>query len=283
VTAGYGIRLSDAKACNITNNRITGKNFSENDAHIKSGNTYDGIYLTDKSSATALSGNTINKMNGGGIYLSGSTALKGICDNRIVGVKRYGIYLYGGSKAKVGITGNTIKSTSSAEALIYLDTSSKINHVISNNTLKGYKKNAAIKVDNGKFMISDNTISRVSDGVVLSDAATGDIYANTCKTKKASRVRFSDKTYYMLRKITQSTAKASKKGKLTPKLPTMKDIDGYEIQVSVSKDFDADVLVYRLKATDTAPVISGLTAKKKYYVRTYAYKTYKDVRIYLNN
>jgi parallel beta-helix repeat protein len=283
VTAGYGIHLSDARNCTITDNTITGKKFSANDAHIKSGYTYDGIYLTDKSTASALSGNTICKMNGGGIYLSKSVALGGICNNKIAGVKRYGIYLYAGSRAKVGITGNTIKSTSAAEALIYLDTSSKIRHVISNNTLKGYKTNAAIKVDNGRFTISDNTISRVSDGVVLSDAATGDIYANTCSSKKASRVRFSDKSYYMLRKITQSTAKASKKGKITPELPAIKDVDGYEIQVSDSKNFDADVLVYRLKAADTAPVISGLTAKKKYYVRTYAYKTYKDVRIYLNN
>jgi parallel beta-helix repeat protein len=198
VTAGYGIRLSDAKSCTITDNTITGKNFSADDAHIKNGNTYDGIYLTYKSSTLKLSGNTISKMNGGGIYLSNSTALGGIKDNTISGVKRYGIYLYSGSTAKVGITGNTIKSTSKAEALIYLNTTSTTRHIISGNTLEGYKKkNAAIKVDKGKFSISKNTISRVSYGVVLSDDAKGYIYGNTCTSKSASRIRFTDKNYYM--------------------------------------------------------------------------------------
>jgi hypothetical protein len=137
-------------------------------------------------------------MNGGGIYLSNSTALGGIKDNTISGVKRYGIYLYSGSTAKVGITGNTIKSTSKAEALIYLNTTSTTRHIISGNTLEGYKKkNAAIKVDKGKFSISKNTISRVSDGVVLSDDAKGYIYGNTCTSKSASRIRFTDKNYYM--------------------------------------------------------------------------------------
>jgi parallel beta-helix repeat protein len=206
VTAGYGIRLSDAKSCTITDNTITGKNFSADDAHIKNGNTYDGIYLTDKSSTRKLSGNTVSKMNGGGIYLSNSTALGGIKDNTISGVKRYGIYLYSGSAAKVGITGNTITSTSKAEALIYLNTTSKTRIIISDNALKGYKKNAAIKIDKGKFSISKNTISRVRYGVVLSDDTKGYIYGNTCKSKAASVVRFTDKKFYMA-----DTLKGSKK------------------------------------------------------------------------
>jgi parallel beta-helix repeat protein len=207
VTAGYGIRLSDAKSCTITDNTITGKNFSADDAHIKNGNTYDGIYLTNKSSTLKLSGNTISKMNGGGIYLSDSTALGGIRDNTISGVKRYGIYLYSGSAAKVGITGNTITSTSMAEALIYINTTSATRHIISDNTLAGYKKkNAAIKIDQGKFSISKNTISRVCDGVVLSDDTKGYIYGNTCSCKAASHIRFADKIFYMA-----DTLKGSKK------------------------------------------------------------------------
>jgi hypothetical protein len=82
--------------------------------------------------------------------------------------------------------------------------------------------------------------------------------------------------------ILQNSIKASKKGIIKPELPATKNIGGYEIQVSTSKNFKKDVLVYRLKTTDTSPVISGLTAKKKYYVRAYAYKTYKGVRIYKN-
>jgi parallel beta-helix repeat protein len=280
-TAGYGVRLSDAKKCSITGNIITGKDFSENDAHIKNGNTYDGIYLINKSSTLALSGNTISKMNGGGIYLSNSIAHEGICDNTITGVKRYGIYLYSGSKAKVGITGNNIKSTSEAEALIYLNTTATTRHIISKNTLRGYKTNAAVKVDSGKFTISDNDISRVCDGIVLSDEATGYIYANTCSTFSASRIRFTDKNYHMA-EVLQTSMKATKKGTITPELPATKKISGYEIQISTSKTFQKNVLVYRLKKTAKSATISGLTAKKKYYVRAYAYKTYKGVRIYKN-
>jgi parallel beta-helix repeat protein len=206
VTAGYGIRLSDAKRCTITDNTVTGKNFSADDAHIKTGNTYDGIYLTNKSSTLKLSGNTVSKMNGGGIYLSNSTALGGIKNNTVSGVKRYGIYLYSGSAAKVGITGNTITSTSGAEALIYINTTSTTRIIISDNALKGYKKNAAIKIDQGKFSISKNTISRVRYGVVLSDDTKGYIYGNTCSSKTTSRIRFTDKTFYMA-----DTLKGSKK------------------------------------------------------------------------
>jgi parallel beta-helix repeat protein len=165
-TAGYGIRLSDAKKCKVTDNTVTGKNFSGDDAHIKAGKTYDGIYLREASTVLALSGNTISKMNGGGIYLSGSTALGGIRNNVITGVKRYGIYLYNGSKAKVGITANKIKSTSKAKALIFINTTAATKHIISGNTLKGYKTNVAIKVGKGKVSISDNKISRVRKKVL---------------------------------------------------------------------------------------------------------------------
>jgi parallel beta-helix repeat protein len=282
VTAGYGIRLSDAKKCSITKNIITGKNFSENDSHIKSGYTYDGIYITQKSSTVKLTQNTIKNMNGGGIYLSNSTALGGITDNTIKGVKRYGIYLYSGAKAKIGITGNKITSTSTAEALIYLNTASATRQIITGNTLKGYKTNAAIRIDSGKFTISDNTISRVSDGVIVADGVSGYIYANTCSSKAASRVKFTDKNYYMSA-ISQTRMKTSKSGTLEPELPAVKKISGYEIQVSTSKNFDKDVQVYRLKKSADSSVIEGLTANKKYYVRAYAYKTYKGVRIYKNS
>lgn len=281
VTAGYGIRLQNAKKCTVTNNSITGKNFSEEDAHIKAGNTYDGIYITRLSSTLDLSGNTIKNMNGGGIYLSASTALNGITNNTISGVKRYGIYLYSGSKAKVGIIGNTIKSTSEAEALIYISTDSKTKHNIKNNILKGYKTNAAMKIDCGKFVISDNTISRVADGVVIGEGATGYIYANTCSSKAASRIKFVDKNYYMSG-IVQSSLKA-KDGILSPELPRVKNIKGYEVHVSTSKDFDKEVLIYRIKKSSPSAEIEGLEPGKKYYVRTYAYKTYNGVRIYKNS
>jgi hypothetical protein len=220
-------------------------------------------------------------MNGGGIYLSESTALGGIIGNTVTGVRRYGIYLYSGSKANVGISGNTIKSTSGAEALIYLNTTSKTRHYITDNILKGYKTNAAIKIDSGKFSIADNTISRVSDGVVIADGTVGCIYANTCSSKAASRIRFTDKTYHMSG-VEQSKIKTSKQGTLEPSFPAVAKASGYEVQVSTSKNFDKEVQVYRLKKTDTSPVISGLEAKKSYYVRVYAYKTHNGVKIYKN-
>jgi parallel beta-helix repeat protein len=278
VTAGYGIHLRDAKKCSVTNNTITGRDFSEKDAHIKNGYTYDGIYITQKSTTTELSGNTIKNMNGGGIYLSNSTALGGIFDNTVTGVKRYGIYLYSGSKSSGEISGNTIKSTSEAEALIYLDTTSKVRQNITGNTLKGYKTNVAVRIDSGKFLLSDNTISRVAAGVTVAEGATGYIYANTCGSKAASLVQVSGKNYHMTGN--NQTRLKSTDGTLTPALPSIGKVSGYEVQVSTSKTFTKDVLVYRLKKTETSPTIDGLTSGKKYYVRTYAYKTYKGVRIY---
>lgn len=278
VTAGYGIRLQNAKKCIVTDNVISGKDFSIEDAHIKAGNTYDGIYMTRSSSAVELSGNKIKNMNGGGIYLSQSVALNGILNNTITGVKRYGIYLYQGSKARTGIVGNTIKSTSEAEALIYLNTESKIKHNISNNTLTGYKNNAAIKVDLGKFLIVGNTISRVSEGALMGAGATGSIYENDCSSKAASLIRFEDKNYHMASAV-QTKLKA-KEGMLTPEYPDAKGIKGYEIRVSKSKKFDKDVLVYRVKKDNKGTSIMGLENGKKYYVRVYTFKNYNGVNIY---
>lgn len=283
VTAGYGIRLQNAKKCTVTNNTIIGKNFSENDSHIKNGNTYDGIYITRKSSTLDLSGNTIRNMNGGGIYLSESTALGGIKNNTISGVKRYGIYLYSGSNAKVGIIGNSIKSKSEAEALIYLNTTAKTKHYIRDNVLKGYKNNAAIRIDNGKFVVADNTISKVSDGVTIGTGENigGSVYANSFSSKAASRIRFVDKNYYMSEAMQENMVVES--GILSPELPKVKNIKGYEVQVSEDENFAENIRIYRYKKNKKNVQITDLTDGAAYYVRAYAYKTYNGVRIYKNN
>jgi hypothetical protein len=119
----------------------------------------------------------------------------------------------------------------------------------------------------------------VSDGVVLSDGASGSVYANTCSSKSASRVRFADKNYYMSG-LEQSRIKTTKKGTLKLSLPEASKISGYLVEVSASKSFAKDVQTYRLKKTETTAVIEGLTAKKSYYVRVYSYKTHKGVKIY---
>jgi hypothetical protein len=119
----------------------------------------------------------------------------------------------------------------------------------------------------------------VSDGVVVADGASGSVYANTCSSKAASRVRFADKNYYMTG-TEQSALKSTKKGTLEISLPEVSKISGYMVEVSSSKSFAKDVQTYRLKKTETTAVIEGLAAKKKYYVRVYSYKTYKGVKIY---
>lgn len=50
---------------------------------------------------------------------------------------------------------------------------------------------------------------------------------------------------------------------------------GYQIQVSAKKNF-AGAKTYKVKGTKTSYKVKGLKAKKKYYVRIRAYKTYKD-------
>ena len=282
VTAGYGIRLQNAKKCTVTDNTITGKNFSASDSHIKNGYTYDGIYITRHSSTLDLSGNTIRNMNGGGIYLSESTALNGITDNTIAGVKRYGIYLYSGSKAKVGITGNLIKSKSEAEALIYLNTTVKTKHIIQNNILKGYKNNAAIRIDNGRFSISDNIITNVSDGITIGtgENISGAIYANKCKTKAATRIQVADKIFHISGMSQDSIV--SEDGSIEVDLPKIKGIKGYRVLVSEDEDFAGNVQAYSYKKNKTTATINGLAEGSTYYVRTYGYKSYNGVKIYKN-
>lgn len=188
ITAGYGIRMIDAKNCYVMDNKIVGKNFSAKDPHIKRGLSYEGIYITKASTLKELSGNTIMNMNGGGIYLDNSKALGGIYDNTIAGVQMYGIQIYNNAKVKDGIVGNTIRSNKAALALIRINNGSANNTItISDNVLKGYKKtNDGIILESGKILVNDNTFAKVANKVVAGKYVKSKKYGNVYKTVAAT-------------------------------------------------------------------------------------------------
>lgn len=74
--------------------------------------------------------------------------------------------------------------------------------------------------------------------------------------------------------VTLSSLKAGK-GKMTVKWKAEKDIDGYEIEYSLKKDFSGSKKITVKNAKSTSSDIEKLEAKKTYYVRIRAYKEVK--------
>lgn len=168
VTAGYGIHLIDAQDCTITDNKITGKGVKSSDPLLKITN-YDGIYLTEESSAKSIKNNTIKDMIG------------------------YGIDLYRSSKCSSDISGNTI--TACKDGGILINDSSTVKN-ISKNTFNDVTGDSAITVYNKAKVtnISENTVYVTGSakkgnthGIkATTDAEVGDIKDNTVKTGDSS-------------------------------------------------------------------------------------------------
>ena len=124
-----------------------------------------------------------------------------------------------------------------------------------------------------KNYVSDNNTTSKKDGTKTAycdyGCSTTDIIIDKASTISSSPVKKPT-----VSKVKSFKAKAGKKNlKLSWK--KLSDVAGYQLQISTKKNFKEakTISISKSKKTYTK---KKLTAKKKYYIRIRAYKTYKD-------
>lgn len=121
-TAGYGIYLEDAKECTITNNVITGKNYSSVDPNKKK---YDGVVVAKKCENIVINEpNTIRKMPRQGIQITDQSSVYSISGQDITKCGRYGVVLLNGSRCIEEIDSSQMSGCKKGE--IYVSSNSHV-------------------------------------------------------------------------------------------------------------------------------------------------------------
>ncbi len=183
-TSGYGIFLSDAKNCTITDNTIVAANYNSSDPITKE-KKYNGIHIIDKSTGNTINNNSISSVLQNGIFMQDSSSLTELTGNTIKDCGKNGIHVYDKSKIQGAISGNTI--TNVKNHAISVDNGSSANS-IENNKIKTskihgiYIYNATIKKN-----IAKNNISNCKEnGICINQKSKvkSGIYSNTIKNAK---------------------------------------------------------------------------------------------------
>lgn len=218
VTAGHGIHLMGARNCQVYDNNITGKNYSNID---KRKGKYDGIFVENGCRNINVSSNMIKNPARGGIFAQGDSNLAMITKNTIIGCGDRGIHLYNTSGVRGEISDNSIRnckksgimlnrqcsagaicnnrvesvSGSAARGIVLYDccqvkgdiSANKITkcsdnaiHISTKCTVKGGIRSNKIKAagKNGIFVYSESGVSRIQNNVIESAKGYG-IYMTT--------------------------------------------------------------------------------------------------------
>ena len=128
--ASHGIRLTQARNCTISKNKIYRTSGAKN-----SGTIY-GIHLTSGAKAVDITGNTVNKNFTKGIALTRGALGGSITGNTVKNTKQRGITLEGASADKI----NNNKIKTSKQYGIVLTNGSKVNEIKKNSCKKCKKK-----------------------------------------------------------------------------------------------------------------------------------------------
>lgn len=183
VTSGHGIHLLDARNCTVTNNKITGKNFSKNDPDR---NNKDGIFVENYSKNITITNNKISNMTMTGLLVQTSSTVGNITNNSFVNCGGRGIQIYNKSGCSGTISGNTIRKCKSGGILV---STGSTTGVISGNTISKCSGDAGITVyKNSKTgKITKNNITDMGKDAkktllpavkVTTSSATGSITGN---------------------------------------------------------------------------------------------------------
>ncbi len=184
VTSGHGIQLINARNCTISNNSITGANFSSAD---ETKNEKDGITVENGCKNIAVTGNTIKNMTCNGLIVQLNSTVSGITNNKISNCTSRAVQIYNNCSCTGDISGNTISNCSMGG--ISISTNSTAGD-ITNNTFTSLSGDSAIKVFSSSTVgkISNNTITDMgtdSTGAyciaikITTKSQTGDITSNT--------------------------------------------------------------------------------------------------------
>lgn len=210
-----------------------------------------------------------------------------------IGMKAFGFYHPGGEEGLAKIPGFCICGGTGTAAEKYAKDHAFVFKAIAqqNSTITCKKKNYELTYSKGKsFQInassSDKMTFTSSDNkVVVVDKSTGKVtvkgYGIAVVTIKAGTESVKVKVKVNPKKLTVKSAKTLKGRKLTVKWPKDKMATGYQVQVSLTKNFKK--VAKNQKVTKNAKDVytfTKLKAGKKYYVRARSYKKSKAGTVY---
>lgn len=197
-TIGHGIRLSDARNCKVLNNKVTY-------VKGKTGNLY-GIQLINAATNNTITGNKI-KARTNGIFVTTKSSAKLIEGNTITSAGKYGIAI---EKASA----TTIKSNVIKKAVtngIYALRSSKVTN-ITKNTINNVTKGSAINIDlkSTAKKIEGNTIKKAKlSGIFVHKSSKSTLISkNKISGVKKYGIFVEDKS--KVSKITRNTINVAK-------------------------------------------------------------------------
>lgn len=160
-----------SKACSVSNNTITGKNKDVSAIWLKgstvkniNGNTIkgsnkNGIYLTEGSAVTSAFKNTITKPAQYGIFIYAPkkvTKINNIYSNTITAAVKHGINVNGAKATVLTIYKNVVKNCRAHG----ISSSGKVRSILTNNTLKGNKKNGPVLTKGVSFKVNSATVAK---------------------------------------------------------------------------------------------------------------------------
>lgn len=189
-TAGHGIHLMDARACEISGNQIKGSGFSGKDP--RKGN-YDGI-LSEygagyKDTKSLIKKNVISGMPRNGIFVQNQAFPGTISDNTISACGSDGINFYGSSGCSGNVSGNKI---SSCRHGVFIHTRASVEANVEKNTISNVKGSGIYITDQSKVKggLNSNKITNAGEkGIYVNDNASkstiGKIQKNTISGTKS--------------------------------------------------------------------------------------------------
>ena len=183
-TAGFGIHAVNLRDSSVTDNKITGADFSAKDANV---GKYDGLFITSGSNNVKVENNVVSNMSRNGFFAQERAYVSSLANNTFTNNGSTGIDFYKNSGCSGDITGNMISKAASGGILISTDSTTGN---ITGNTLTDVGGAAGITLykNSTAGAISGNTITDVGrdssgnycQGIKLTTGCTsGDIANNT--------------------------------------------------------------------------------------------------------
>ncbi len=221
-----GIRVISSKVGKLTGNTI------KKDKNKVSAS--DGIYLSGKSSATAISSNKLSNLKGHGIYLTDTTSVGNVQKNTIKKPGSHGMYIKN-TVSVATISGNTIDSPKSHG--IYTKDKSAVK-TISGNIIKNVPENGIYLKGTGvTCTVKSNTITKCGEiGIDVGSGAKVKISGNKISGCPKATIRLMGTPYKKVSAEDFKIKSVKKDGKtLVLSWEKIKHVDEYIVLRSTSK------------------------------------------------
>lgn len=275
-TAGHGIHMVDAWDCTVTNNKITGKEFSAKDPNV---GKYDGIFVATGSKNIPLETNKISGMSRNGIFVQESAYISTATGNKITENGASGINFYKNSGATGDISKNTISNCGGGGILV--STESTTGNILQNQ-MSGISGDAGIVIYKNSTVgeIRENTITgmgkdeekKYCHGIKLTTGAVSGTIANNAV--KAASDKYAAANGILI--FNGSEVKGSIVGNTLEKTADM------AISVSTKSSVSGDINANMISQTDKSGIFVYKSSKTGGDIAENTVTTAKESGIYIS-